>query len=298
METPQNARASALPATKHITRRHVTAGLAWSAPALALTVAAPAQAASFEPCGYTVDFEATPGTGDKVSQFEAVSDTGQIITVVVQSTSTSCTTLTSANFSTRSDYALASRATTTTCAEEYQPTGAPSGYLTLNQHAPMNGCTRVRNCGTYDGHPTQDVTLTFLQNGAPVQGISSLELDVYDISGVMRDGSAMGDQPSHRWSDQYKDTVGFSQAPSAIVPFDAAAAGLNPSIYGGVGAGTYASPYQRVYDHAPTVRGVSIKDTFIFGDLAGSSITMRYSNAYYGYQFIALAGIRFSGPCI
>lgn len=71
----------------------------------------------------------------------------------------------------------------------------------------------------------------------------------------------------------------------------------DPAAYGHVGAGTLANPFRRSGDYAPTRLGVSIRDTFQFSALAATSITMRYSNNYYGYQFVALAGIRFTVPC-
>ncbi|WP_130864873.1 hypothetical protein [Acidipropionibacterium timonense] len=103
--------------------------------------------------------------------------------------------------------------------------------------------------------------------------------------------------PEEYWTSRYVDTVGFSQTPSRIIAFDAAASGLSTSAYAGTGQGSYADPYRRTGEQAPTVPGVSIKDVFVFDALPGNTITLRYSNLYYGYQFVALAGIRFQAPC-
>lgn len=290
-------------ATPRISRRTLASGVAWSVPGIVMVSTAPVFAASAPPCEFSVDFSANPASSDPATSLVGQSATGEQILISLTSTLSDCTEPTAANLWTRSDRAIGAITNGfDVCREMEQNTGAPAGYVTLNQHAWTDACTRVRDCDPYDGHPSQDLTLTFLRDGVPLTGITGLELDVYDITSVVRDGGAMGYALEHAWVDQYQDTISFNQTPSAIQAFDPYDPNVSylledPSAYESVGDGSYANPFHRAGYYAPTKFGVSVKDTFVFDALTSNSITMRYSNNYYGYQFVALAGIRLTVPC-
>lgn len=290
-------------ATPRISRRTLASGVAWSVPGIVMVSTAPVFAASAPPCEFSVDFSANPASSDPATSLVGQSATGEQILISLTSTLSDCTEPTAANLWTRSDRAIGAITNGfDVCREMEQNTGAPAGYVTLNQHAWTDACTRVRDCDPYDGHPSQDLTLTFLRDGVPLTGITGLELDVYDITSVVRDGGAMGYALEHAWVDQYQDMISFNQTPSAIQAFDPYDPNVSylledPSAYESVGDGSYANPFHRAGYYAPTKFGVSVKDTFVFDALTSNSITMRYSNNYYGYQFVALAGIRLTVPC-
>lgn len=290
-------------------RRSVLTGAAWSAPIIALGVAAPVAAASgTSPC-VPVKFAIPLNQPSSNSVVLTHTDPlGHVYVLTISSAVTANTAVGQSRPATGTPYTSTNLSTTGSGWNGgFNPNGsedalftnfAPSasaGAIVLNQRT----TTSPEPNGTVPdaGSDQQTLTFTFTKNGA-LYNPKDLTIDIFDITSLR---TAPNNTPLS-WRNRYRDMVGFSQQPSEITT-------VGPYVKG-AGTGTIASPYRRSGDNSPTTGVDPILDTFVFDSFPSGS-TMVYRNGVFtnsdgtasvsgkGWHFISISGIQFiSEDCV